>query len=325
MMSFAKPGVLAIPLQHPMTWKAPLPAARLFKEPQMSFLVFACPKSGTTWLQRMLSAHPDAVCAESRPFGDYYDPKSLTAPHLTLEKYTGILSQYFAPAFDGLNAADTGFYRTLLFNLIDTVATTTCAAINKRVYGEKFTPYRGTADHSIAVLREYHPGIKFVNLTRDGRDVIVSGAVQRLNLRLRQSPPGEREMFQKALREHTIPAAEFDMFLEYWIDAARAGLKAQTVFRHCLHLSYESLITDPITQAVKLFQFLGLNTDSGVVDSCVGSAAFENLSGGRRCGQEDNGSFFRKGVVGDWKNWFSSKQRDMFEQRAGSLLKALGY
>ncbi|HWY76701.1 MAG TPA: sulfotransferase domain-containing protein [Verrucomicrobiae bacterium] len=291
----------------------------------MSFLVFASPKSGTTWLQRMLSAHPEAVCAESRPFGDYYDPISLTAPHLTLEKYTSILGQYFAPAVDGLKAADTGFYQTLLFNLIDTVAATTQAAVNKRVYGEKFTPYRGTAEQALSALREYHPGIKFVNLTRDGRDVIVSGAVQWLNLRLRQAPPGEREIFEKALRERTILATEFDMFLEYWIDAARAGLKAQTVFRHYLHLSYESLVADPMTQAVKLFQFLGLNSDPDLLGSCIRAAAFETLSGGRQCGQENNGSFFRKGVVGDWKNWFRAEQRDLFEQRAGTLLKSLGY
>lgn len=307
-----------------MIWNPQPAPGRLFKEPQLSFLVFACPKSGTTWLQRMLSAHPDAVCAESRPFGDYYDPKSLTAPHLTLEKYTSILGQYFAPAVDGLKPANAGFYRTLLFNLIDTIAATTQATVNKRVYGEKFTPYLGTADHSLAVLREYHPGVKFVNLTRDGRDVIVSGAVQWLNLRLRNAPPGGRETFEKALREHTIPPAEFEMFLDYWLDATRAGVTAQAWFRNYFHLRYESLIAAPTDQAGKLFQFLGLNNDPDIVGSCVRAAAFDALSGGRQCGQEDNGSFFRKGVVGDWKNWFSPEQCDVFEQRAGPLLKAVG-
>ena len=307
-----------------MNWNSRIPG-RLFKEPQLSFLVFACPKSGTTWLQRMLSAHPEAVCAESRPFGDYYDPKSLSAPHLTLEKYTGILSQYFAPSVDNLKPADVQFYRTLLFNLIDTVAATTCATVNKRVYGEKFTPYKGTADHALSLLREYHPAVKFVNLTRDGRDVIVSGAVQWLNLRLRQAAPAEREAFGKALREHAIPPAEFEMFLDYWLDAARAGLKAQALFRDYLHLSYENLIASPVEQAGKLFRFLEIDNGPDVVDSCVRAAAFETLSGGRHSGQEDNSSFFRKGVVGDWKNWFSAEQREAFEQRAGSLLKTLGY
>ncbi len=308
-----------------MIWQKQNRPGRIFKEPQMSFLIFACPKSGTTWLQQLLSHHPDAVCAESRAFGDYYDSKSLRTPHLTLEKYTSILSQYFAPGVDALKPEAATFYRTLLFNWLDTLAVTTKAAVNKRVYGEKFTPYQATADHALNILREYHPDLKFVNLTRDGRDVIVSGTVQWLNLRLRQAPPDEHEAFEKPLREHTIPPADFNMFLDYWLDAVRAGLKARRFFRHYLHLSYENFIEAPLHQATKLLEFLGLDADSRTVDSCVQATAFNKLSGGRQRGDEDTHSFFRKGVVGDWKNWLSPEQQRVFEDRAGDLLKALGY
>jgi Sulfotransferase domain len=291
----------------------------------MSFLIFACPKSGTTWLQRLVSQHPQAVCAESRAFGDYFDPHSLSRPHLTLEAYLGILSHYLAPAVGALGPGATSFYRTLLFNFLDTLATTTLGVVGKPVYGEKLTPYRGTAEHALTVLAEYHPGIKFVNLTRDGRDVIVSGTVQWLNDRARRAAPTERVAFERALKDHTLPAAEFEMFLEYWTDSVRAGLKARGRFRHYLHLSYEQLITDPEFQIKTLFEFLDLGASPDVVNSCVQATEFERLSGGRPRGQEDQTSLFRKGVAGDWKTWFTASQRERFNQQAGDLLSELGY
>ncbi len=154
----------------------------------MSFLVFASPKSGTTWLQRLISCHPEALCAESRAFGDYFDPKSLSTPHLTVEKFVNVLSCYHAPAVPQLETGRVTYYRTLLFNVLDTIGATALSATAKSVYGEKFTPYPGTAKSALEVLREYHPQIKFINLTRDGRDVVVSGAVHWLNLSLRGGP-----------------------------------------------------------------------------------------------------------------------------------------
>jgi Sulfotransferase domain len=291
----------------------------------MAFLIFASPKSGTTWLQRLLSEHPEAICAESRAFGDYYDPRSMGLPHLTLEKYLQILSHYFAPAVNGLKPSDGAFYRTMLFNFIDTLAATTLGAVGKSVYGEKLTPYRGTAAQALEVLHEYHPDVKFVNLTRDGRDVIVSGAAQWLNHRLQQAPPDGRVAFENALKGRTILPDDFEMFLEYWLDSARAGLNARGKFRHYLHVRYEDFIADPEVQTKALFDFLGLEASNGVVRSCMSAAAFDKLSGGRQSGVEDNGSFFRKGAVGDWRNWFSEEQERRFQEWAGDLMRGLGY
>src|SRR3954471_1521725 len=88
---------------------------RLFKEPQVSFFIFASPKSGTTWMQHLLSRHPETVCGESRAFGDYYEHHPLSSPHPTPEKHLTILSHHFAPSVGGLGPTDTAFYRNTLF------------------------------------------------------------------------------------------------------------------------------------------------------------------------------------------------------------------
>ena len=296
---------------------------RQFACPQVAYFIFACPKSGTTWLQRLLSAHPSAPCAESRAFGDYYCDNPLSRPHLTLEKYLQIVSHHFAPAVARVAPENREFQRTLLFNVLDTLAATAIQATGKRVYGEKLTPYRGTALPAVQALREYHPLVKFIHLTRDGRDVIVSGAAQWMNLRLHRATEDQKPILTRALAARTIGPEDFEMFLEYWLDAVTAGLKARALFPNYLHASYERLVAEPESQTRRLLEFLELDSSPEVLRSCLDAASFAKLSGGRARGEEDRRNFFRKGVAGDWPNWFSVEQTAVFAQRAGDLLRQL--
>jgi Sulfotransferase domain len=61
------------------------------------------------------------------------------------------------------------------------------------------------------------------------------------------------------------------------------------------------------------------------VEHCVSSASFEKLSRGRERGQEDVTSFYRKGVAGDWKNFFTERDKQIYKEEAGELLIRLGY
>jgi Sulfotransferase domain len=53
--------------------------------------------------------------------------------------------------------------------------------------------------------------------------------------------------------------------------------------------------------------------------------SFEQLTGGRQRGTEDSNSFFRKGMAGDWKHYFTKDDKQVFKQEAGELLIRLGY
>ena len=52
--------------------------------------------------------------------------------------------------------------------------------------------------------------------------------------------------------------------------------------------------------------------------------SFEKLSG-RKQGQENNSKFLRKGIAGDWKNYFNKEARELFDFYAGAQLVKLGY
>src|SRR5262245_54165119 len=125
---------------------------RLYDTPRMRYLVLACAKSGTTWLQRLLSAHPEVHCSETRPAGEYVSTENPAGIHISLEAYVSLLSRHYFPPVPA--AESPAFHRTLLFNLIDTIAETSRRASGKPVYGEKLTPFSGTASQVVERLHE---------------------------------------------------------------------------------------------------------------------------------------------------------------------------
>ncbi len=303
----------------------PAPHSQQGADRQMSYVIFASPKSGTTWLQRLLSGHPETVCCESRPFGDYLGNNAAGALHVTVQKFAQILSGYLAPSIPGLDTHAREFYDNLSFSWLDAVGAAVKQQTGKPVYGEKCTPYRGTAAQATQAFRSYHPQIRFVHLVRDGRDVLVSGAAQWMNQRCHNGTPAERAQAERQLAERTLRPDDFEMFLDYWTDAAAAGLAARAMFPHYLQVKYEDFLTDPVTRATELFRFIGLDAQPAGVQVCVEATSFRTLSGGRSAGQEDSRSFFRRGVAGDWRNWFRDQHRARFNERAGGLLTQLGY
>ena len=65
-------------------------------------------------------------------------------------------------------------------------------------------------------------------------------------------------------------------------------------------------------------------TDPGL-DFILNRLSFERLAGGRKQGEENRASHYRKGQPGDWVNHFTPKVRQLFKDRYGELLVRLGY
>jgi lipopolysaccharide transport system ATP-binding protein len=57
----------------------------------------------------------------------------------------------------------------------------------------------------------------------------------------------------------------------------------------------------------------------------VAGNRFENRTGGRKRGEEDPTAHERKGIAGDWRNYFTDRIARAFKERYGELLVATGY
>lgn len=89
-------------------------------------------------------------------------------------------------------------------------------------------------------------------------------------------------------------------------------------------IKYEDLSRKTKETLKGIFYKLGADVGDNVIKSAIDSFSFKKLAG-RDKGVEDNKSFFRKGIIGDWKNKFSEKDKRSFKEIAGYLLIELGY
>lgn len=88
---------------------------------------------------------------------------------------------------------------------------------------------------------------------------------------------------------------------------------------------YEDMLADPNSTLTRVIaQHRDCEVDPELVALAVDRWAFERQTGRSR-GTEDRTKFARKGIAGDWQNYFSSDARRAFHAVAGDALIELGY
>ncbi len=168
---------------------------------------------------------------------------------------------------------------------------------------------------------------------RDGRDVMVSWYHQCLFAHDRHN------QLQVARARRELRLADYDdvrgnlpRFLEWAFTRPRSpGFTwPEFVWRwHArpgvVHVRYEDLRGNPTGELVRVVRELaGCDMDERTAAAIVEEFSFERQTG-RRPGEEDRRSFLRKGVVGDWPNYFDAEARRVFARFAGEALVQAGY
>ena len=167
---------------------------------------------------------------------------------------------------------------------------------------------------------------------RDGRDVMVSFYYQSLF---------KHERFNDRLVEITRRDLNFDdysdikknmpKFIEYkfsnkknprftWSDFVNSWIDKDVPI-----ITYENLLRDTINvlgQAI--YKVCNVQPDEDRLREISEKYSFKNQTG-RNPGDENKLSFLRKGIAGDWKNYFSKEARQVFNKFAGNELIKLGY
>ncbi|HTL97624.1 MAG TPA: sulfotransferase, partial [Holophagaceae bacterium] len=157
------------------------------------------------------------------------------------------------------------------------------------------------------------PEAKFLHIIRDGRGVFISAWHHNV-----------RSKYEH-LKDHG-----FDDFLEVtakeWSERVRRAREgAKLLGGRYFEVRYEDLVADPSAWMARILGFLGAESGESTVRACVEAASFEKLSQGRKAGQEDAGSFFRKGDPDDWRSRLSAAQIRRFDALSSGLLAELGY
>lgn len=268
---------------------------------------FACgaPKSGTTWLQSVLDAHPQVCCSGE---GHFVQRFSLPAAQM-INAYNAELTVEAEKVYEGRPS-----YQPVDQDEFDDMVR---AFMLRRMGARASDETRWIGDKTPAYVKQlgrlHHlfPQAKILHMVRDPRDVAVSrlGFEARAG-RSRALSPGEED------HRKVVEAA-----IAWWKDAVTRVDAFSRAHPGLVHeLTYRDLHADPIGTSASLFGFLGVSTDQVQLERIAAATSFEAMSG-RRPGEEDASSFLRKGVPGDWRDGLDRDSVELIQAECGELMR----
>jgi hypothetical protein len=271
------------------------------------FFVGGAPRSGTTWLQHILDAHPDICCRGEGHFLQF------------LAEPMGAAMQHRRKQLQGKNARlfrDVGGYKLpepedvefLVGSAILTALAQQCDGHPYPIVGEK-TPENV---FYFPNLKRLFPAAKFVGIARDPRDILVSAW---------HFIPTERRRDDKTLEQMSFirqAAGAVGKFLSGML-ALRQRFPADVLI-----VTYEALLSEPEATIGALYRFLGADDSPGIVTDSIAATSFAAMAG-RPAGIENNGAFLRKGVAGDWRTHLTREMNQEIVQQLGALFPQFGW
>jgi hypothetical protein len=276
------------------------------------FFICGAPKSGTTWLQKSLDAHPQIVCAGEGHFVDKF-AIGIREPIIAYYRHQEIVAKNVYEDKAHYQHVPTDEFEFLTISFILSSFANLDIPVGTKLIGDK-TP--ANVDH-LEWLYALFPEMRVVNIVRDGRDTLASTFKHVERVMRANRNPSEIEAF---LLENTK-----DYSLRWVTSLAKAEAFA-TKHPGTIHtLRYEDLKQDYAGTFSKVLDFLGADSTKEAVSQCESLASFKHLSGGRDAGEEDPNAFFRKGTVGDWRSSLQPQHLEIFHGVGIEWLARLGY
>ena len=155
---------------------------------------------------------------------------------------------------------------------------------------------------------------------RDLRDTLVS-----LYFSLRYSHK-ETDAYVTSIREVLVKLSQQEGLL--WLLENRFRLISQVhetwLDGGGFFVKYEELVGDEYKWFERIAGYCGIEVEQKALNEAIRSVSFERLSGRKR-GEEDQNSHFRKAVVGDWRSYFDDEIKARFKVKYGDLIIRAGY
>jgi len=287
------------------------------------FFVCGHPRSGTNWVSSLLNLHPRVFCD-----GEFHF-------HLIRSGIEGFQSQpWYVGSREPVRSETERAFASLVLGCL------TAQAHRPAEHGGK-PGATEVGDHTPRMLRMLipPPAGRYIIIFRDGRDVLVSWTFHLLKTaRPDIMHPQVRPIFEQVLpaagesADAARQAARRLLADRAWVEHYAAGwsdhtghdlatmrqLKADGHASSLLRLSYEELHADTQTHRARMYTFLGVKPSEASPLSRESHTA-------PGFGREAPRSFYRRGEVGDWRNYIDAQSHSWFLERAGARLSELGY
>ncbi len=266
------------------------------------FLIVGMERSGTHWVAALLNSHPDIACFPTLPFyneageqrvGEMHFFNTLVSLEVENEdRFTRPFSDFstkYNKVFADLVPLRDKVSKEELYKMFRQRYSDFCDSQrgNKKIVGEGTPAYV----FHLNFIDSLYPEMKKLCILRDPKDKIVSWHFNMLRKGRKKEMTISREFAMNYLEERIIP--EFRALLAYQNPV------------HCL--TYEALSEYTYDVAAGMVRYLGMPVSEEILAYMVAEASFEKQTArdgvARERGVENVKSGFRKGVVGDWRNY----------------------
>lgn len=272
------------------------------------FFVGGAPRSGTTWLQQILDAHPDISCRGEGLFLNRLavPMESLIAQwgEVIAQKNTKLFSHTGGYPLPAAQDAEFLIGTAIMQALHRQAAGRPCLALGEKTPENVFFFPR---------LKQLFPAAKFIAIARDPRDVLTSAWHF-----FHQPQTGENEAQAKMA------------FIQMAVPSLDAGTRALLSFKaehpaSCVVTTYEQLSRAPVPVVAQLLRLLGVSDREEIVEDCLARTSFAAQTAGRPADVTQNGAFLRKGTVGDWTSTLTPEMNAVILDKLGWMFPHFGW
>ncbi len=169
-----------------------------------------------------------------------------------------------------------------------------------------------------------NPNVKLIQTIRNPKDTLVSQYHHVRSDGMLGAFNGTWDQFFELVKQKKLPWGDYFEVTADWY-------KFNKDRKNSLILKYEDMKKDHRGHVIKIAKFIGYNLSDKAIDlivenSTVKSAAKKFVEVMRDDGtwKSDRSHFIRKGVVGDWVNYFSKEQSEYVDAKCKEVLEPLG-
>jgi hypothetical protein len=255
------------------------------------FFVGGAPRSGTTWVQAMLDAHPDVCCK-----GEGLLQKHLADPLAQLfEGRRAALEAKNRDVFAGAG----GYPLPHEDDVLELTRMAILLTLRRQTDGRRYLAVGEKTPENVFFfprLKAMFPAARFIGVARDPRDVLTSAW----------------HFFRAKQTADRSPEA-ISAFVDMALPSIGKGLRALSDIQarygsDALVLRYEDAVLDPRLCVSRMTAFLKVAGSPELVSRIVEQTRFAAFTGGRAAGEAKDGAFYRKGMAGDWRSTLSEAQ-----------------
>ena len=296
--------------------------------PLDKFFVYGHARSGTTMLMYLLDTHPEIHCSRQAHFFS-------RAPFLSGLVADPEVAEWLARGSVRWNRGGD------LAPVVMRAAADFILERDARTTGAKFVGDKSpnSINDGAAVTRTHqiYPDAKIIYIVRDGRDTTLSHRFQafidatqhlgREDFRIREAFEQDPDSFRSPDKS-LFSEKQIREYAAGWVrNIATTSAQGQALYPgQYYEVRYEDLLADPFAEMQKIYAFMGADTGRAGLEDAVLKVANHNRDAAwqeKKAGEM--ASAIPKGQAGSWQEFFSTRDKEIFDEVAGAMLKKWGY